>query len=315
MGRFLTNEEFILSMQKVHGDRYDYSASVYISGRIKVEILCRIHGSFKQRPKDHKCGKGCPICGGHNLITNSIFIQKSNKIHGNKYDYSKTVFINTAKKVKIICKEHGIFTQTPNGHMDGHGCAKCGVVLASEGRRKFHRARKQNQIYYGPVPYKSRMIPLSRGEFAIVDEDQYESLSKTTWNYNRGYAVNNKIIGAETFMHRVIMNVTDRDVIVDHKNRYPLDNRRQNLRECTFLQNTYNTRPQENSTSKYKGVCWNTRAGKWIVSISPKNRKLHIGFFTSEILAAQAYDLKAKELFGEFAYLNFPDQKTGTDNL
>ena len=53
------------------------------------------------------------------------FIEKARQVHGNKYDYSQTEYINTRTPVKIICPEHGFFEQRPKDHLLGHGCIKC----------------------------------------------------------------------------------------------------------------------------------------------------------------------------------------------
>ncbi len=105
-------------------------------------------------------------------------------------------------------------------------------------------------------------------------------------------------------MHRVIMNPPD-DMVVDHIDSNGLNNRRTNLRVCTLLQNSYN-RKTIKASSQYKGVRWNKRKKRWVSSISPNGKFILIGYFKDELTAAKAYDEKAKEFFGEFAYLNFP---------
>lgn len=131
--RKLTNQEFIKRSRHKHGDKYDYSLVNYVDSRTKVKIICRLesHGVFEQRSKDHYSGQGCPKCG--KIIkqakrTNSVFqfINSSVKNHGDKYDYSLVEYKNNKTKVKIICHDHGMFRQTPNEHIGGRGCPKCG---------------------------------------------------------------------------------------------------------------------------------------------------------------------------------------------
>lgn len=125
MSRKLTTEEFIAKAREVHGDKYDYSKTDYIYNRIKVRIKCRECGKyFWQTPNSHLSGHGCPYHGGVKFNKN-IFIEKSKKTHGNKYDYSKVNYINNNTKVCIICPKHGEFWQTPSAHMNGEGCKKC----------------------------------------------------------------------------------------------------------------------------------------------------------------------------------------------
>lgn len=126
----LTNETFIIKSKEIHGDKYDYSLVDYQNNKIKVKIICPIHGEFDQEPRHHTKGRGCTSCG--RIITETArrttideFINKSNKIHKNKYDYSLVDYVNTNTKVKIICPIHGEFEQAPELHIIGCGCPKC----------------------------------------------------------------------------------------------------------------------------------------------------------------------------------------------
>jgi len=103
-------------------------------------------------------------------------------------------------------------------------------------------------------------------------------------------------------MHNLIMGTK----LVDHKNGNGLDNQKNNLRNCTNQQNHMNRRPKKNCTSKFKGVCRFKKDLKWTAVIKFNRKQIYIGIFGNEEDAAKAYDKKAKELFGEFAYLNFP---------
>jgi len=105
-------------------------------------------------------------------------------------------------------------------------------------------------------------------------------------------------------MHRLIMNAPE-GLVVDHIDRNGLNNRKCNLRLCTKAQNVQNSRPRRNRSSKYKGVFWNKLNKKWSASIHKGDKRIYLGGFDDEIEAALAYDRKAAELFGEFAYLNF----------
>ena len=109
----------------IHGDKYNYDNVNYINTKTKIKIICKNHGEFEQRPDHHLRGSGCPECSGNNKKENTTFIQESIKIHGNKYDYSVSEYKGAHKKVKIICKEHGLFEQTPRAHLNNQGCSKC----------------------------------------------------------------------------------------------------------------------------------------------------------------------------------------------
>lgn len=120
-----TNESFIRKANEVHGERYDYSAVNYISSQTKVTIICKLHGPFEQKPNGHLLGQGCPVCAGRQKKTRSQFILDAREIHGYRYDYSKSIYVNDATKLCITCAKHGDFFQTPNSHLRGGGCPKC----------------------------------------------------------------------------------------------------------------------------------------------------------------------------------------------
>ena len=120
----MTTENFVEKAKKIHGDKYDYSTVKYNGCKEKILIKCPIHGEFWQTPYDHTKGCGCPKCKGKNMST-SDFIEKAKKVHGDKYDYSKSEYINSKTKICIICPKHGEFWITPNNHLNGHGCEYC----------------------------------------------------------------------------------------------------------------------------------------------------------------------------------------------
>lgn len=118
--------KFVGKAVLLHNNRYDYSDVEYTSQIDKVTIICPIHGAFKQRPKHHLQGQGCPKCMYDNKRTGTQnFIKDSAIVHSNKYDYSKVEYVNTQTKVVIICPTHGVFEQIPSNHLKGYGCRKC----------------------------------------------------------------------------------------------------------------------------------------------------------------------------------------------
>lgn len=116
---------FVKKAMLVHGDKYDYSKVNYINGRIPIHISCKIHGEFWQAPGNHLHGSGCPKCAKNQKLKLYEFIERAQKIHSDKYDYSKVNYINVETKICIICPEHGEFWQTPYSHLSGCGCQKC----------------------------------------------------------------------------------------------------------------------------------------------------------------------------------------------
>lgn len=121
-----TTDEFVKKAKEVHGDKYDYSRVVYKNKSTKVCIICPEHGEFWQAPDKHINGKqGCPMCSSFHKLNTDEFVRKAREKHGNRFDYSKTVYKNNETKVCIICPKHGEFWQTPHGHLSGKGCPKC----------------------------------------------------------------------------------------------------------------------------------------------------------------------------------------------
>jgi len=121
------SKNFLRNSKKIHKNRYDYSKVDYVNAKTPVIIGCPIHGYFKQTPEKHTLRKhGCPVCGGTSKSNTSEFIEKANNIHDNKYEYMLVNYTGNRGKVQIVCREHGVFEQTPKDHLDGCGCPKCG---------------------------------------------------------------------------------------------------------------------------------------------------------------------------------------------
>ena len=139
--RYLSTEQFIERAKKVHTD-YDYSLVKYTKSQNKITIICSTHGEFQQTPNNHLRGQGCPICAVEkvaksNSQTAEQFLHDALVVHGNRYDYSKSVFKKNNQKIIIICREHGEFLQTPHIHTyEQAGCYKCGRQHVANLQRK-----------------------------------------------------------------------------------------------------------------------------------------------------------------------------------
>lgn len=160
----------------------------------------------------------------------------------------------------------------------------------------------------------SKSIPLTKGQFAIVDDEDYDWLMQWKWHYSTGYAMRKQSGPRDAphptiLMHRAIL-APPHGMFIDHINMNGLDNRRCNLRICTASQNNYNRIPYrtKTATSQYKGVRFHRLRNKWHAFIVlHKGKQTHLGYFTSEIDAAKAYDVAARAHFGEFARLNIEE--------
>lgn len=129
----LTTEEFIERAIKVHGDFYDLSKIEYNNMFTKVKVVCKKHGEFEKEAKSFLKGGGCAKCynearGASQILSFDVFLKRANDNHGDKYDYSLVDYVDSKTKVKIICPDHGIFEQTPEKHILGQGCRKCGMI-------------------------------------------------------------------------------------------------------------------------------------------------------------------------------------------
>lgn len=180
---------FIARAQKVHGNKYDYTKTIYVKALDKIIITCYTHGDFIQQANSHIRGCGCPQCGKENSklknrIIGDKFITKATKIHDDKYDYSNINYVNANTKIDIKCKKHNnMFKQTPHSHLSGNGgCSKCKSEIISKSRKytteKFITVANtiHNELYdYSKVNYidsETQIVIICKihGEFNQIPE-------------------------------------------------------------------------------------------------------------------------------------------------
>jgi hypothetical protein len=164
------------------------------------------------------------------------------------------------------------------------------------------------------------LIPLHgrkhTGYHAIIDPEDVERVTAYRWRiifcgrYHTYQYVHCRALQGTPleYLHRFVLNATDRSVLVDHENHNGLDCRKANLRLCTRAQNMQNRKPDAISTSAYKGVGWNKKAGKWRVRYRHNGRQYVVGYFADEHEAARAYDQAVIAIHGEFALPNLPGE-------
>lgn len=151
-----------------------------------------------------------------------------------------------------------------------------------------------------------KLIPLTQSKFAIVDDCDYEILSKYKWHASQGkYAVTWSREGNgnryQIKMHRLILELTDNAFQVDHIDGNGLNNLRSNLRICNGSENLRNRGKQKNNKSGFKGVNFHRQTKKWRSEICIKGKSYHLGLFITPELAHEAYKKSSIELHGEFA--------------
>ena len=192
-------ENFLEKARKVHNDKYNYSKVEYVNNKTKVCIVCPIHGEFWQTPSDHLRGKGCKKCGyelvgKRKSITFEEFFKRANKLHNNKYEYSKDTYKNCSNKILMKCPIHGEFWQTPDHHLHGCGCPHCNEshlerdisILLAENNIYFLRTKhfdwlgKQHLDFYLP---KYDIGIECQGEQHYIQRDNWGRKDKNAFNH------------------------------------------------------------------------------------------------------------------------------------
>lgn len=153
-------KSFIEKCKEVHGDKYDYSKTKFKTTKDKVIIICPEHGEFEQYAFSHLAGVDCYTCGNikqgqTRTLTTEKFIEKAKKAHGDKYDYSKSVYTNNKANITIICQKHGEFSMRAANHITGNksGCNKCmfcpdcGIFRTGGVKCEYCKPYKNNKQY------------------------------------------------------------------------------------------------------------------------------------------------------------------------
>lgn len=136
----MTIDEFMEKAVAVHGEKFTYSFGDNFMFTGRVGITCPDHGYFERTVKCHLQGEGCAVCSGRRSTNNLSlsareFADMATSVHGDRYDYSGSVFIGTKNKVEILCKLHGYFTQNADDHLRGHGCKQCAFIVSNRTKK------------------------------------------------------------------------------------------------------------------------------------------------------------------------------------
>lgn len=186
----LKREDFIKNAIKIHGNKYTYEKVEYYKNTEKIIIICPTHGDFLMSPANHTHKtnpQGCRECSGTTSWTQEKFIAKAIEIHkdengNNKFDYSKVKFVNISEHVDIICKKHGVFSQSPSKHLKGQKCRKCSdEIVAKKNRRTREEFIEQAILKHGEI-YDYSKVPneLTKDNVCIICPNHGEFLQKVT---------------------------------------------------------------------------------------------------------------------------------------
>lgn len=158
----LTTKDFINRATSVHGDKYDYSSSIYNGCKKQIEIICYNHGVFKQMAQVHWRGYGCPACSGNKKLSTKEFIDRAIKIHGTRYSYSKSQYKSLKKEITIICKKHGEFKQIADNHLSGANCPYCShrIIIFDELVDRFNNIHDSKYKYNNAI-YKDMFTKIA----------------------------------------------------------------------------------------------------------------------------------------------------------
>lgn len=284
-----TTEWFIGKARSVHGKKYNYSKTIYNGASEDVLITCPVHGDFYQKANTHLKGSGCPKCALENRkMTTADFVKRCREVHGDKYDYSLTIYTDIQEKIKIICPIHGVFEQIANSHLRGQGCVKC----CYEGRR---------HPIFG--------VGINDYEENIVDENGNIKYFYSVWHsmIRRCYSETHKKIGTSyigctvcdewkylsKFKEWFDKNYTfgchlDKDILVQ-------DNRVYSPETCCFVPQYINSLITDHRAARGKYMLGVVKSKNGFTAcVNCDGKSVHLGTFDTEIEAHNTY-VKAKK--------------------
>ncbi len=203
MARRLTTEEFIKNSREVHGDKFDYSKVHYVNKKTPIIVICPTHGEYEVQPHIHiRCD--CRKCHLENKSKKSAktteeFVLEAIAIHGDRYDYSETKYVNKRTKVSILCKLHGIFEQAPSNHLTSTGCLKCSRIEVGErrlGKKNNRRVTNTEEfIHEAKIIHEdffdyTNTVYKSAKDIVIIKCPMHGEFSQTAHNHLTGFKCN-----------------------------------------------------------------------------------------------------------------------------
>ena len=184
-----TKETYVLEANIVHNNRYDYSKTIYVGNKAKIEIGCPIHGDFMQIARDHLRGSGCPKCTkGTKLVTKEDYVNKANTKHDNFYNYDTLIYRTATQKVDIDCPVHGVFQQKANLHLKGAGCPKCKSEKQEIQRLKLQQQyiEEANEKHNGEYCYEKTIYVNSHSKLVITCKHHGDFIKTASYHLKGG---------------------------------------------------------------------------------------------------------------------------------
>jgi len=193
-----TLETFIDKAKKIHNNKYDYKNAIWKNVGIKLKIICAIHGEFEQTPSNHLMGKGCSYCSGVGRLTKEILLERIKIVHGDKYEYEFSDKITNSTNIKIKCKVHGIFEQTPKNHLKGQKCPKCKCLDKNEFIKEAS-LKHNNKYNYDNIEFVNGniKIKITCPEHGIFEQRPYDHL-----NGDKCYKCSNLVRTTKDFVEK-----------------------------------------------------------------------------------------------------------------
>lgn len=197
--RVVNNDTFIAKARAVHGDKYDYSMSEYKGFNTKMTIVCKTHGSYIMSPLSHINKKrGCYSCMKNSKILLHIksFIEISNKIHNNFYDYSLIStdnYENRSTSIPIVCPTHGVFYQSPDKHLSGQKCKMCSASNAGIKKRLDTKdfVKRARLVHGEKFDYSKTNYVTAKTPVVVICPEHGEFNTKPTQHLSSAYGCPN----------------------------------------------------------------------------------------------------------------------------
>ena len=244
--------------RKVHksSEELDYSEAVYVNNHTLLKIIChkkdefgKEHGAFWQTPAHHLSGERCPKCYGNAKYTTDEIIRKFKHVHGDEYDYSNVLYTDYNTEVEIICKQHGLFMQTPHNHINGKGCPVCRYDKIRDKLAKSTEdfVRQAKEVHGDKYQYDKTEYIQAKGKVIItcpIHGDFEQEASSHIMGCGCPYCAHSSFSEAE---EEIANELERRGVIVEKRNRDIIDGKELDI-----------VVPDKRIAIEYDGMIWHS---------------------------------------------------------